>query len=70
MFNKIINTSTGTLINKYNASFYQDLANARTIKLRSVQFFLDNYEVVRGPKGSGFRYTGKALEDFNKATAD
>ena len=67
LFNKIINTETGTLINKYDKSFYEDLETARKPKFRSISFFLNNYMVTRGPKGAGFRYTGKALEDFNRA---
>jgi hypothetical protein len=67
LFNKIINTETGTLINKYDKSFYEDLETARKPKFRSISFFLNNYMVTRGHKGAGFRYTGKALEDFNRA---
>lgn len=67
LFNKIINTETGTLINKYSKDFYNDLETYRQRKTRKVAFFLDNYMVERGPKGAGFRYTGAALEDFNRA---
>jgi hypothetical protein len=69
-FNMIVDTSTGNLINKTSSKFYQDLEKARASKTRSVTFFLDNYQVVRGPKNQGYRYTGKALEDFNKAKAE
>lgn len=68
-FNMIVDTSTGKLINKYSSKFYKDLEKARTYSSRSITFFLNNYQIERDPKG-GYRYTGKALEDFNKAKAE
>lgn len=69
-FNRIVDTDTGNLINKYSTSYYQDLEKAREKKTRNVAFFLNNYEIERGPRGSGFRYTGKALQAFNNAVKD
>ena len=65
-FNMIVDTKTGQLINKYSKKFYEDLEKARSAKTRSAKFFLDNYQIERNPRG-GYQYTGKALEDFNKA---
>lgn len=68
-FNMIVDTSKGTLISKWDRTFYEDLERARTGKTRSLTFFVNNYQVIKNKKGK-YEYTGQALIDFNKANKE
>lgn len=65
-FNKLINKEKGTLINKVKKSFYDDFNASREKGTLNANWILHHFEVARDKK-TVFKYTGKALEDFEAA---